>query len=55
MKPTGPQNPDAALLEPKEFGDGRGFSFEKFKQKYFEQTTGLSPGYVLLNIYGNRT
>jgi dTDP-4-dehydrorhamnose 3,5-epimerase len=33
--------PDVIVLEPKVFGDGRGFFFESFNQNAFEQATGL--------------
>jgi len=38
--------PDIKILEPKVFGDGRGFFFESFNQKAFEAATGLSPVFV---------
>ena len=37
------------LLEPKVFCDGRGYLFESFNQKYFEDTIGLSPRFVQEN------
>jgi dTDP-4-dehydrorhamnose 3,5-epimerase len=33
--------PDVIVLEPKVFGDARGFFFESFNQRDFEQATGL--------------
>ena len=33
--------PDVIVFEPKVFGDDRGFFFESFNQKAFEQATGL--------------
>lgn len=33
--------PDVLVLEPKVFGDARGFFFESFNQRDFEQATGL--------------
>jgi dTDP-4-dehydrorhamnose 3,5-epimerase len=33
--------PDVIIFEPKVFGDDRGFFFESFNQKVFEQATGL--------------
>ena len=33
--------PDVLVLEPKVFGDSRGFFFESFNQRDFEQATGL--------------
>lgn len=38
--------PDVILIEPKIFGDDRGFFFESFNQKEFEKATGLSPTFV---------
>ena len=38
--------PDVILFEPRVFGDDRGFFFESFNQKTFEQATGLSPVFV---------
>lgn len=34
--------PELLILEPKVFGDDRGFFFESFNQKDFQQATGLS-------------
>ena len=34
------------LLEPKVFCDGRGYFFESFNQKTFEEIIGLSPKFV---------
>jgi hypothetical protein len=33
--------PDVLILEPKVFGDSRGFFFESFNQQDFKQVTGL--------------
>ena len=38
--------PDVLILEPKVFGDSRGFFFESYNQKVFQAATGLSPGFV---------
>jgi dTDP-4-dehydrorhamnose 3,5-epimerase len=38
--------PDVLIVEPKVFGDARGFFFESFNQLRFEQLTGLSPQFV---------
>jgi dTDP-4-dehydrorhamnose 3,5-epimerase len=46
MKFTRLAIPDVILFEPKVFGDDRGFFFESFNQKVFEQATGLSPTFV---------
>ena len=34
------------VLEPKVFGDARGFFFESFNARDFEQATGLTPNFV---------
>ena len=38
--------PDILILEPKVFGDERGFFFESFNQHVFEEKTGLKPRFV---------
>ena len=38
--------PDVLLLEPKVFGDERGFFFESFNQQRFNQATGLDLQFV---------
>jgi dTDP-4-dehydrorhamnose 3,5-epimerase len=38
--------PDVLILEPKVFGDERGFFFESFNAKDFEQATGLKRQFV---------
>lgn len=38
--------PDVIIFEPKVFGDDRGFFFESFNAKVFEQLTGLNPHFV---------
>lgn len=38
--------PDVLVLEPKVFGDARGFFFESFNQRDFEQATGLNVSFV---------
>lgn len=38
--------PEVILLEPKVFGDDRGFFFESFNAKAFEQATGLRREFV---------
>ncbi|CAH1746751.1 dTDP-4-dehydrorhamnose 3,5-epimerase [Thauera humireducens] len=38
--------PDVILLEPKVFGDDRGFFMETFNQRDFEATTDLRPHFV---------
>lgn len=38
--------PDVIIFEPKVFGDDRGFFYESFNQKIFEEATGLSFNFV---------
>ena len=38
--------PDVLILEPKVFGDERGFFYESFNARAFEQATGLKPEFV---------
>lgn len=38
--------PDVVLIEPKVFGDARGFFFESFNLNAFEAATGLRPEFV---------
>lgn len=38
--------PDVLIIEPKVFGDARGFFYESFNQKTFESLTGLSVKFV---------
>lgn len=40
MKATPLAIPDVVLIEPKVFGDARGFFFESFNQKAFDEATG---------------
>jgi len=46
MKTTKLTIPDVVLFEPKVFGDERGFFFESFNQKVFEQATGITRTFV---------
>jgi len=38
--------PDVLIIEPKVFGDERGFFFESFNQKLWEEKTGLKTTFV---------
>lgn len=38
--------PDVLIIEPKVFGDARGFFFESFNQKSFNEATGLDVNFV---------
>lgn len=46
MKATRLAIPDVVLFEPKVFGDDRGFFFESFNQRVFEDATGLKRQFV---------
>jgi len=46
MKVTPASIPDVLLIEPKVFGDARGFFLESFNQRAFQQTTGLDVKFV---------
>ena len=46
MKVTPTAIPDVLLIEPTVFGDNRGFFFESFNQKVFEEATGLKAAFV---------
>lgn len=46
MKVTRTAIPDVMVLEPRVFGDARGFFFESFNQKVFAQATGLDLPFV---------
>ena len=46
MKVTPTAIPDVLLIEPKVFGDERGFFFESFNQKVFQQAAALAPAFV---------
>ncbi len=46
MKATRLKIPDLVLLEPKVFGDSRGFFFESYNQRVFRDVTGQEPVFV---------
>lgn len=46
MNIVGTDIPDVFIIEPKVFGDARGFFFESFNQRQFEQLTGFAPNFV---------
>lgn len=46
MKVTPTAIPDVLIIEPKVFGDERGFFFESFNQKAFNAATGLDVTFV---------
>ena len=46
MQATRLSIPDVVLIEPKVFGDARGFFFESFNQRAFNEATGTSHQFV---------
>jgi len=46
MKVTATAIADVLIIEPKVFGDARGFFFESFNQRAFEKATGIGIGFV---------
>ena len=46
MRATRLAIPDVVLIEPKVFGDARGFFFESFNQQAFDEATGTSYQFV---------
>ncbi len=46
MKATRLAIPDVVLIEPKVFGDARGFFFESFNQRAFDEATGTRHQFV---------
>ena len=46
MKVTATEIPDVLLIEPKVFGDARGFFFESFNQRQWQENTGLERMFV---------
>jgi dTDP-4-dehydrorhamnose 3,5-epimerase len=46
MKATPTAIPDVLIIEPKVFGDERGFFFESFNQTAFRDATGVSANFV---------
>ena len=50
MKVTPTAIADVLIIEPKVFGDSRGFFYESFNQKAFNQVTGLNETFVQDNI-----
>lgn len=46
MKATTTAIPEVLVLEPKVFGDARGFFYESFNQKAFQEVTGLDVAFV---------
>jgi dTDP-4-dehydrorhamnose 3,5-epimerase len=46
MKATSTTIPDVMVIEPKVFGDARGFFYESFNQTAFNEATGLDVNFV---------
>lgn len=46
MKVTRTEIPDVMVIEPKVFGDTRGFFLESYNQKVFAEATGVGAGFV---------
>lgn len=46
MKVTATALPEVLIIEPKVFGDSRGFFFESFNQKVFQDATGVTLPFV---------
>ena len=46
LKATATAIPDVLIIEPKVFGDQRGFFFESYNQEAFNQVTGLKANFV---------
>jgi dTDP-4-dehydrorhamnose 3,5-epimerase len=46
MKVTRTSIPEVLILEPRVFGDARGFFYESFNQRVFNEATGLSIDFV---------
>ena len=49
MRATPTAIPDVIVMEPRVFGDDRGFFFESFNQKVFQEATGLDVQFVQHN------
>lgn len=45
--------PDVLILEPRVFGDARGFFFESYNQRAFQDATGWAPAFVQDNHSGS--
>lgn len=46
MKVVATKIPDVLIIEPKVFGDDRGFFFESYNKKVFEDSTGIKSDFV---------
>jgi len=50
LKVTSTPIPEVLIIEPKVFGDVRGFLYESFNQKVFNEVTGLNETFVQDNL-----
>ena len=46
MKATPAAIPDVLIVEPRVFGDARGFFYESFNARKFKELTSLEPNFV---------
>ncbi|MEK7361520.1 MAG: dTDP-4-dehydrorhamnose 3,5-epimerase family protein, partial [Pseudomonadota bacterium] len=46
MRVTSTAIADVLVIEPKVFGDERGFFFESFNERAFTEATGMTPRFV---------
>lgn len=46
MKATATAIPDVLIIEPQVFGDSRGFFYESYNERKFQQATGVAPHFV---------
>ena len=46
MRVTPTEIPDVLRIEPRVFGDARGFFFESYNRRAFKEATGLDPEFV---------
>ncbi|WP_460420926.1 dTDP-4-dehydrorhamnose 3,5-epimerase [Pseudomonas sp. ZL2] len=54
MKVTASTLPDVLVIEPKVFGDERGFFFESFNERSFQEATGINAHFVQDNHSGSQ-
>ncbi|WP_327439141.1 dTDP-4-dehydrorhamnose 3,5-epimerase [Pseudomonas donghuensis] len=54
MKVTASALPDVLVIEPKVFGDERGFFFESFNERSFQEATGIDAHFVQDNHSGSQ-
>lgn len=54
MKVTTSTLPDVLIIEPTKFGDDRGFFYESFNERAFQEATGLNARFVQDNHSGSK-